>query len=100
MGRGSSFLATGGTDISNNTGPGVEASANGSVAVEGATVSNNTAEGVRVLKGSVGEFAGSNSIFGNGIADVACDDTSLVVGDLTGVVNIKCAKVIKEKKLK
>lgn len=102
--KGSSFLAVprvaggGGVEISNNVGPGVRAEDNATVVLIGSTISNNLEEGVRLVHLSVGEFAAPNTIFGNGVADLLCDATSLVVGDLTGISNVKCAKVEKVKK--
>ena len=39
---------------------------------------------------SVAESREGNTIFGNGVADVSCDETSLLFGDLTGIADVEC----------
>lgn len=87
----------GGNEISNNQGPGVLVDADATVSSLGNnTISNNTQEGVRLQRQSLAQFFAADSIFGNGGANLSCDTTSLVAGDLTGVTNIKCMKIERE----
>lgn len=91
-----------GTVISNNFGPGVLAEFNAVVGLANTIVTNNTEDGVRVLRGAVATIGavfgpgGPNVIAGNGGANVACDTTGLVVGDLTGITNINCMRIERE----
>ena len=98
----SSFLASQGTEITNNFGRGIHADIDSSISFGGVTISNNTGEGVLVRHLSVAEFFGPPTIFGNGVANIACDDTSLAFGVLTGITNIQCKliEIEKEKKEK
>lgn len=90
--RNSTIRFTGGT-ISNNQGPGIRAEQLIGVGLNNVTFSNNTGEGVQLLRMSVGDFLFANTFSGNGAGSISCDTTSLVVGDLTGVTNINCARV-------
>ncbi len=94
--QGEAFLE-GGNDISNNTGPGVFASANATFSSGGGnTIINNTAEGVSLKRQSVGQLFAADTISGNGGPNLACDTTSLAAGELTGVSNIRCMRIERE----
>lgn len=92
LNRGSLTLA-GGVQISNNTGPGIRADQNTGTSIQGVTVSNNSEEGVHVDRQSVAGFFQPLSITGNGADAISCDSTSLIFGDLTGVVGINCPRI-------
>lgn len=99
----SSFLAQTGTDISNNTGVGVTVDIDASASFQGVTINNNSEQGVLLSHIAVAEFflgqpAALTTISSNGTADLACDDTSLAFGDLTGIVVNTCKELVKEKK--
>lgn len=96
----SSFVAQNGTDISNNTGIGVLTEIDASTSFAGATITNNSEEGILLRRIAVGEFFGPNTIFGNGTADLACDETSLAFGNFEGIVVDTCKLVEKVKKAK
>ncbi len=96
-----SFVAQNGTNISDNTGPGVLVEIDASASFATTTISNNTEEGILLRRVAVGEFfAQPADVFGNGVADLACDDTSLAFGELQGVVNNTCKTIEKKKKVK
>jgi hypothetical protein len=56
----------------------------------GVTVSNNSGDGIHLQWISIGNIGSSNTITGNTGASVFCDQRSLVIGDLTGLSNVKC----------
>ena len=65
----------------------------------GVTVSNNSGDGVHIERISIGDFTAipgngnsNNTITGNGGASVFCDARSLVIGNLTGLSNVKCGQ--------
>ena len=87
----SSFIAQTGTNISDNIGIGVTVDIDASTSFQGTTINNNSEEGVFLSHIAVAEFFSTlTTISGNGIADLACDNTSLVFGDLTGIVDNTC----------
>ncbi|MFN2515139.1 MAG: right-handed parallel beta-helix repeat-containing protein [Pyrinomonadaceae bacterium] len=87
----------GGNKITNNTGPGVFVDQSSTVMSSGGnTVSTNTEDGVRLIRQAVGRFLAPDTIVDNGNANLFCDTTSLVAGDLTGVTNIKCTRIERE----
>ena len=59
----------------------------------GNTISGNMAEGIFVHANGTVNFIARDSVAGNGNADLACDTTSLVSGDISGIANVKCARV-------
>lgn len=100
---GSSLDLIAGAEVSYNVGAGITVSGNATLSLLGSTISNNTEEGVSVSRMSLAQllgpnepFGGVNNILGNGIADISCDRTSLVAGDLSGVANIQCKRVDRE----
>lgn len=95
--EGGEAFIEGGSDISNNTGPGVLVMTHGTLSsLGGNTINNNTAEGINLRRQSVGQFFAADTISGNGGPNLACDTTSLAAGDLTGVTNIKCKEIERE----
>jgi hypothetical protein len=65
----------------------------------GVTVSHNSGDGVHIQRISIGDFTlvpgsgnSNNTINGNGGASVFCDARSLVIGNLTGLSNVKCGQ--------
>lgn len=87
-----------GNVITNNIGPGVRLERAGSLTFNNNTITNNTEEGVQILRQSVASFNRENTIAGNGVANISCDTTSLMLtfGDLTGITNIKCPRIARE----
>lgn len=75
----------GGTEITGNTGPGILAEVNSSVASSGANVHANNGEGVLLRTHSVLELLGTNTFTGNSSADIGCDAWSLMTGTFTGL---------------
>ncbi len=91
-----------GTQITNNTGPGISVEQSVDLAIFSATITNNSGDGVRIRRISIGDFITDPTIppitiAGNGGASIFCDTTSLVVGDLTGIDNISCKQVERPK---
>lgn len=84
---------TGGNQITNNIGPGVTARFNGAIALGDSVVTNNAEQGLLLIRQSVGVVETGARISGNGTANVSCDTTSLVAGDLSGISSIDCAKI-------
>jgi parallel beta helix pectate lyase-like protein len=83
--------------ITNNTGPGILATINATLSLQpGNTVSGNSETGVRVERMSVGRFLGAGAFASNADADLECDTTSLVVGDLSSVQDIRCFRIERE----
>jgi len=83
---------SGDVDISNNFGPGIEATNGGALDVSGATINNNTEDGIRLLGNSQVAFfpPNTNAISGNGGRSILCDNSSYFFGDLTGLYNVVC----------
>jgi len=87
-------------EITNNAGPGVWAEGNVSVEISSVKILNYSAEGMRLTYLSTAKFIASGSptlISGNGVAAIACDDTSVPYGDLTGISPINCKSYQPEK---
>jgi hypothetical protein len=82
-----------GTSISGNSGPGILASFGAQTRLSDVTISNNSGDGVDVQWISTLDYRSGNTVTGNGGASVSCDVESLVVGDLSGLSNVKCPKV-------
>jgi len=105
IGKGGTLNVNGsGLQIVSNNGPGIWAYMLSKVqmgtALAGAnvTISGNAEEGLRLEQMSVAwSFAGS-TITGNTGADVTCDKTSLLFGNVNGISVNKCANTEKEKK--
>jgi len=86
-----SDLTLAGAKISGNTGPGITADESSTVNVSANTVIGSNAEdGVRLAIQSNGGFFQPITIAGNGGASIACDITSVVFGDFTGIKNVDC----------
>jgi len=93
----SDLYIDGGIAVTNNTGVGVEAELDGQLSsLGGNTIAGNTRDGVRVRRMGLGHFFAPDVIVGNGGHAVVCDDTSLVVGDLTGISKVKCSNIDRE----
>lgn len=81
---------TTGPQITGNSGPGVLVEDNASITLHRSTISGNMDEGVLLARLSVARFLTLNTLDGNGAADLSCDQSSLVSGDLTGVTTVDC----------
>ncbi len=96
VGRNSFLTTGGGTEITNNVGPGVRAELDAVLTFVATTITGNTEEGVRVIRLSSADFISGNAITGNGGASISCDTTSLVVGDVSGIENVQCTRIERE----
>lgn len=90
-----SLLATVGSgdiQISNNSGPGIDATTGGNVDLTGTIVANNSGDGIRLRGNAQVAFfpPNTNIVNGNGGQAIACDSTSVFFGDPTGVAPIAC----------
>jgi hypothetical protein len=90
---GSEAVFLGPNTIHDNTGVGVEADENSSLFLDGLAVQNNGQGGVNALRTSTAGFGSGNAISGNGGANLSCDSTALVYGELAGITNIQCARI-------
>lgn len=80
--------------IRNNTGSGIQVFVNSDAILFGGSVTvNGNGQGMFVGEKSMGEFASGNTFSGNGAVAVACDTTSLLAGDLSGIKPIKCTQI-------
>ena len=93
-----------GPEVSNNTGQGIWVEVGASVALGypaeplGATISGNTKEGVLVTRNANLFIASPSTVADNGIANISCDRSAWVFGDVTGIKNIKCDNVLPDGK--
>lgn len=85
------------TFVRNNTGLGFDVEGNSSLVVFDTTVTNNSRPGLSAVRISLAEFGGNNVFTGNGTANLTCDATSLLSGELTGIQNISCLKIERAK---
>jgi hypothetical protein len=95
--RNSTFRGSGGLEISNNIGPGLAAEQGVDVGLNDTKFNNNSGDGLQIRRISIGDLLSGNTFSGNGGASVSCDSTSLVVGDLTGITNISCKQIERDK---
>jgi hypothetical protein len=83
--------------IEGNPGLGLEVDGNSSTLLTDVTVRNNGEGGVSAARMSTIEFgttgAGGNLLSGNGGANLSCDTTALIFGNLTGITNITCMRI-------
>ena len=95
--RGSEAVFSGPNSVHDNTGVGLEADENSAVLLADITVQNNAQGGVSALRTSTVGFdtvgAGGNALSGNGGANVSCDSTALIFGNLTGITGINCTRI-------
>lgn len=82
-------------EISGNFGPGIRAEQNSGLSFGSSTIVNNTQEGVRVTLQSEAAFPATPSFSGNGGASISCDTTSLISGQLAGIRNIDCSRIVR-----
>jgi hypothetical protein len=85
-----------GNSVTANNGPGIQLETNSSLALLNTTVSNNSGAGVTVLRHSVAGIVdgfGTNTISNNGRANLVCDATSLIHGNLSGIAKIACTNI-------
>lgn len=89
-----SFATVGSGDIviSNNTGPGIDATTGGNVDLTGTLVNNNTGDGIRLQGNAQVAFfpPNTNTVAGNGGKSISCDGTSVFLGDRTGIKDLAC----------
>ena len=90
---GSQLTLRGGTEVTNNTGPGVNVEHNSALLINSPIViTGNSQEGIR-------QFINASTVIGvtstpapgtNDISSVVCDDSSLIAGDLQGIAKVSC----------
>jgi hypothetical protein len=93
------WVALGNAEIMNNLGPGIRVEANASIELFGTRITGNTQEGLLVRRlgyAWLGPYLTPMAISGNGGANVACDTTALVAGDVTGITGINCSRIERE----
>lgn len=88
------FGSAGNIQITDNNGTGIDATAGGDVDVAGSVITNNTGDGIRGLGHVHVVFfpPNSNTMSGNGGRSITCDESSVFVGDHTGVTGVYCAQ--------
>jgi hypothetical protein len=88
------FVSAGSGDIeiSNNTGPGIAATAGGNIDMSGTVVKNNSGDGINLAGNAQVAFfpPNTNVLMGNGKLAINCDSTSVFLGDKTGVGTLAC----------
>ncbi len=84
-----------GTEVSGNTGNGIELEQGIDLGINNSTIANNSGIGVNILRISIGDFILGNTFSGNGGGAIACDDTSLITGDVSAVAkkDISCKQI-------
>lgn len=88
-----------GNSVTGNNGPGIEVESISNLALLNTAVSNNTGPGVTVLRDSVAGIVdgfGTNTISNNGGANLVCDATSLIFGNLGGISKLDCKQIERE----
>lgn len=85
-----------GVKVQGNFGAGIAAHMKGIVglgnAAPGITVSGNTGGGLVLTQSSIAESFPGNVFSGNTGADASCDNSSELVGDVTGIGVVNCAR--------
>lgn len=88
------FVSAGSGDIeiSNNTGPGIAATAGGNIDMSGTVIKNNSGDGINLAGNAQVVFfpPNTNVLVGNGKLAINCDSTSVFLGDKTGVGKLAC----------
>jgi hypothetical protein len=95
---GSQLTLRGGTEVSNNTGPGVNVEHNSALLIViPIVISGNSREGIRQFihaSTSIIPLTPTPAPGTNDISSVVCDDSSVIAGDLLGITRVSC-KVVK-----
>ncbi len=107
--RGGFRVATGahlslrlGSEVTDNIGQGIWVEVGASVGlgypaeIPGATVNRNTKEGVAVIRGASLWIVSPSTVSDNGIANISCDNSAWLFGDITGIRLIKCENVLRD----
>jgi hypothetical protein len=91
---GSQLTLRGGTEVTNNTGPGVNVEHSSALLITiPIVITGNTQEGIRQLinaSTSIIPFTPTPAPGMNDISSVVCDDSSLIAGDLKGIIKVTC----------
>jgi len=91
VGENSDISIDGGMAISGNTGAGVQAELGGVlVSTGGNTITGSGADGVLVRRMGIARFFNADTI-----NSLTCDNTALVIGNLSAVANVRCSKIEK-----
>ena len=85
----SSVVTITGGEITGSVRPGISADAISTVRLNGVSISGDSEGAVRLRQGSLLDSVGGNTI---PAPSVACDGTSIVHGDFTGVAAFECEK--------
>lgn len=85
-------IGSGDIQISENNGPGIDATTGGNLDLAGTVVSSNSEDGVHLQGNAQVSFfpPNTNVVNGNAGKSVRCDSTSVFFGDPTGVGQIAC----------
>jgi hypothetical protein len=83
---------SGDIEISNNTGPGIAAIAGGNIDMSGTVIKYNSEDGINLAGNTQVVFfpPNTNVLMGNGKLGINCDNTSVFLGDKTGVGKLAC----------
>ena len=98
MARATTHLGVG-AEISNNNGYGIKAGQGARIRLSNPNwaavlIANNAAEGLRLMNLASVRVDGPTTIQGNGVANISCDDSAWLFGDLTGTAGIVCKNVL------
>lgn len=94
---GSQLTLRGGTEVTNNIGPGVSVEHNSALLITiPIVITGNSQEGIRQLihaSTSIIPLAPTPAPGMNDITSIVCDDSSLIAGDLRGITKVLCRVV-------
>ena len=94
VGDNSDVYLNGTVNVTNNTGAGVQVELSSVFSsLGGNQISTNTGDGVLVRRMGMAHFFAPDTMVGNGGASVACDTTTLVVGDVSSLARVRCPRV-------
>jgi hypothetical protein len=94
---GSQLTLRGGTEVTNNIGPGVSVEHNSALLITiPIVITGNSQEGIRQLihaSTSIVPATPTPAPGMNDISSIVCDDSSLIAGDLRGITKVSCRVV-------
>jgi hypothetical protein len=94
-----------GVEVSNSNGYGIRAGHGAQIQLRSSDVlpvviANNAKEGLRLTNLASVRTGASSAIQGNGVANISCDDSAWLFGDLTGITGIVCKNALEDEKKK